>query len=869
MLLIVPPGYFPLGGSRPNLAAMDETRRTAARCYRSGAIEIDVVQRQVLINGTPAKVGARAFDVLLALVERRERVVPKSELMDLVWPKLVVEENNLLVHMVALRKVLGPRAIVTIPGRGYRFAIPVDTVPDARTDDSAKASSANPGSLPASPPLFGRAQDLEAVALLLREHMVVSIVGAGGIGKTRLALAVAAAARFDVPDGRCWVELAAVNEAAQVPSTIAGALGIQLPPAAEPPEALAMALASKRLLLVLDNCEHLADDIALLVDLLRERAPNLRLLVTSQESLKCRDERVYRLGALAVPATVQLEEAAQYGAVALFVERAHAVDSRFGLGNDNVAMVVDLCRRLDGIPLAIELAAARVPLLGVHGLHARLSQIFNVLTGGTRMKLRRHQTLRAALEWSHGLLSAEERSAFRRLGVFAGGFTLALAQRVVGDERIDQWLVLDLLGNLVDKSLVIADGEAEPRYRLLETTRAFALEQLAAAGESEAMLRRHAEAIGELMAAMDAKYWELPPDEHRRHGGAVQELGNLRAALDWTSTSENDRTLTYELLGMSWVAWMLNGLMAEGVQRMLQQWPLPSTLPTKIEADFCLAFARLSKDAGWEEHWKAARRAEALYRQLGDVDRLGHALLVVATIGAVRDELPVAEEALREAGKLVTESAPSRKQAALAATQGQCFLRRGAPELAIAAFRRQSELCRCASDVLGENVALGNVGMAQLAAGDVDAAIDSVRKSIDGLRGINAPYGLESRLGTLAVALAWRGDDIDILPLAREAFDHHRLLGVTVAPLMAAALQHARLDDARRAVVLTGYASSKLPLREPPSLIALPMQQRVRDRAAALFPAATVEAWLRAGERLTETQAAAIAFHGAPLDGLP
>ena len=158
-------------------------------------------------------------------------------------------------------------------------------------------------------------------------------------------------------------------------------------------------------------------------------------------------------------------------------------------------MVVDICRRLDGIPLAIELAAARVPLLGVHGLHARLSQIFNVLTGGARMKLRRHQTLRAALEWSYGLLSTDEQSTFRRLGVFAGGFTLELAQQVVSDDRIDQWVVLELLGNLIDKSLVIADDRTEPRYRLLETTRAFALEQLAVSGESDTMLQRHAQVL--------------------------------------------------------------------------------------------------------------------------------------------------------------------------------------------------------------------------------------------------------------------------------------------------------------------------------------------------------------------------------------
>ena len=483
----------------------------------------------VLIDGTPAKIGARAFDVLLALVERRERVVPKRELMDLVWPKLVVEEGNLLVHMVALRKLLGPRAIATIPGRGYRFALPIDAVIGDRSAESAPPSAAIRGNLPASPrAVRSRAGPGRQCDALLREHAVVSIVGAGGIGKTRLALAAAAAARFELPDGRWWVELAPINEGAQVPSSIAGALGMQLPAGRPPQEALAMALASKSLLLVLDNCEHLADDIAPLIDLLRARAPNVRLLVTSQESLKCRDEQVYRLGALAVPASAQLEEATEFGAVALFVERAHAVDSRFRLANDNVEVVVDICRRLDGIPLAIELAAARVPLLGVHGLHARLNQMFNVLTGGTRMKLRRHQTLRAALEWSHGLLSADEQTVFRRLGVFAGGFTLELAQQIVDDEHIDQWLVLDLLGHLVDKSLVIADGEAEPRYRLLETTRAFALEQLGAAGESEAMLRRHAQVICELMASIDANFWNLSPAEHV--GTAAQCMNSATCA---------------------------------------------------------------------------------------------------------------------------------------------------------------------------------------------------------------------------------------------------------------------------------------------------------------------------------------------------
>ncbi len=225
-----------------------------------------------------------------------------------------------------------------------------------------------------------------------------------------------------------------------------------------------------------------------------------------------------------------------------------------------------------------------------------------------------------------------------------------------------------------------------------------------------------------------------------------------------------------------------------------------------------------------------------------------------------------AEQALHEAEQLITDGALS-KQGPLAATQGEFYLRRGTPKLAIAAFRRQAELCRRAGDVHSENIALGNLGCAQLDAGELDAAIESLHKSVDGLRSIHAPYGLEFRLGTLAVALAWRGDDVDILPLAREAFDDLRIVGVTFAPLIAAALQHCRRGDLRRAVLVTGYVYGQLPQQKHTRLIALPLQQRVRDRAAAEHSAATVESWLREGERLTEEQAAAIAFDAAHLSG--
>jgi hypothetical protein len=228
-----------------------------------------------------------------------------------------------------------------------------------------------------------------------------------------------------------------------------------------------------------------------------------------------------------------------------------------------------------------------------------------------------------------------------------------------------------------------------------------------------------------------------------------------------------------------------------------------------------------------------------------------------------------AEQALRESEQLITDAAAVNKRAPLAGTQGEFHLRRGTPKLAIAAFRRQAELCRYAGDVLGENIALGNLGCAQLDAGDLDAAIGTLRESVEGLRSTHAPFGLEFRLSTLAVALAWRGDEADVLQLAREAFDQLRLLGVTFAPLMAAALHHARRGDSRRAVLLTGYASTRLPREKHTRQIALPMQQRLRDCATAEHPMATVEIWVRMGERLTEEQAAAIAFDAAYLPAFP
>jgi predicted ATPase/DNA-binding winged helix-turn-helix (wHTH) protein len=511
--------------------------------YRFGRFAMHAASRQLLVDGQPASLGARAFDVLHALIERRERLVTKNELLDLVWPVLVVEENNLQVQISSLRKLLGAQAIATIPGRGYRFTAAFDGAdggtqnlvasglrPAAKPADAPVAPRTN---LPAElPQLYGRDTDLTALRRLIDEHRLVTVVGAGGIGKSRLAQAAAHALSARWPDGVWMVELAGLSDPALVPNAVAQALHIAMPGQSAAQDELVAGMAPRTALLVLDNCEHLLDAVAVLVQAVMQGAPNVTLVATSQEPLRLPAEQQYRVVPLAVPSTTDAGDARDFGAIALLEARVRAVDPRFALNDESVPMAIDICRRLDGLPLAIELAAARVATLGLRPVRDKLDERFRLLTGGARATLRRHQTLRAALEWSHNLLNETEQAVFRRLGIFAGGFTMETAQAVAGDATLDEWAVLDHLSALVDKSLVVADAGEAPRYRLLESARAFALEHLAA-GETAETLRRHALAMRRFLERVDGTNLdgELRTDQYAAL--VLPELDNLRAAHAW------------------------------------------------------------------------------------------------------------------------------------------------------------------------------------------------------------------------------------------------------------------------------------------------------------------------------------------------
>lgn len=615
--------------------------------HRFGRFCLQPTRRQLLADDEPVKLGARAFDLLLTLVEQCDRVVGKNELLDRVWPDVVVAENNLEVHIWSLRKVLGHKAIVTIPGRGYRFAEPLDepasAVPAAAAPSRPAALRTNlPEHLPT---LIGRDEDLAALGRLADAQALITIVGAGGIGKTLLALHLLERQRHARAHGVCWVELGALSDASLVVGTVAAALGVPLG-SGDPLAALAVAVAPLELLLALDNAEHLLTEVARVAETLLARAGGVQLLITSQAPLKLAQECQYRLGPLATPEQgVCAAEALRHSAVALFVTRARAAQRQFELSEDNVGAVCTVCRQLDGCALAIELAAARAPLLGVQGLAESLDERLNLLTKGHRDASTRQQTLRAALEWSHSLLNANEQLVFRRLAVFAGGCTLELAQEVVADEALGRWQMLDALDALVDRSLVTVTGTGPPRYRLLESPHALARERLGGSGEGEPVRARHALAVQAHFSILYAECNSGRLGYDDMVATLEPDLDNGRAAMDWAL---HHAPATAVALARP----LGSALTIRRFAECSQLWDateacLSGQLPALLRAQWALGAAvfRSDRHAAVGQAW--ALRAVDLFRQIGDMQGLGRALGILAS-GRSADGSEIQRAALEE-----------------------------------------------------------------------------------------------------------------------------------------------------------------------------------------------------------------------------
>ena len=525
--------------------------------YRFAGCELQPDERRLLVQDEPVALNARAFDLLLALVERPGQLVTKAELLDRVWPNRVVEDNNVHVHIGALRKLLGSEAIATVVGRGYRFTHDVEW----RSAAPKTPAHARHRNLPAQVTSFvGRDRELSDIGALLHNHRLVTLVGVGGIGKTRLSIEVGRAALGDSPDGVWFVDLAPLADGALVAQAVAAVFGVKQQPAQPVIEALVEYLGSRRCLVILDNCEHLLDACAETARRLLRSTPHMKLIATSREHLNIAGESTYVVPPLqfCIQAdTAVFAAASRLDAVDLFADRARAAHSAFEVTRDNAAAVMDICRQVDGIPLAIELAAARVRALSLDEIRARLDDRFSLLTGGDRTALPRQQTLRGCIDWSCRLLDTAESMLLARLAVFAGGWSLKAAEAVCGEGDVDPRAVLDLLTHLVEKSLVAVDAERR-RYRLLDTVRQYARERLAESDPQDATRLRHAlyflalgeEATPHLRGGPEQKRWLalLDADED-----------NVRAAMTWALERSDHAELALRLCGTFYRFWMYRG----------------------------------------------------------------------------------------------------------------------------------------------------------------------------------------------------------------------------------------------------------------------------------------------------------------------
>ncbi|HWO85403.1 MAG TPA: winged helix-turn-helix domain-containing protein, partial [Stellaceae bacterium] len=529
---------------------MDLTSETPA-IVEFGHFRVVPRRRELLADGQPIHLGGRTFDVLMALIEGQGAVVAKDTLMERVWPNRIVEENSLHFQISALRNALGADRdlIRSISGRGYQFTGEIRTIAARPQAQSVAATAASVSAAPRPPTnlpepvseLIGRDVEVEEILGLTAAHRLVTLTGAGGIGKTRLGLEIARHLLPKFADGVWAIELAPLSDPDLVPATVAMALGLELVGGAVSPEHIANALAAKQLLLVLDNCEHLVESAASMAEALLRANPAACVLATSREPLRAEGECLYRVPPLAVPTegSQDAEDPLRYDAVRLFVARARAAEPQFSPDGRVAAAIAAICRHLDGIPLAIELAAARTNALGVEELAARLDDCLHLLTGGRRTALTRHQTLRATLDWSYQLLPELERVVLRRLAIFAGGFTLQAASTIAAIDEITGSDIVDCAANLVAKSLVAADLRgAKGWYRLLETTRAYALEKLTQSGEFEQVARRHAEYCRDLFERAEVELQTRPASEWLAAYG--RRIDNLRAALDWAFSPTGD-----------------------------------------------------------------------------------------------------------------------------------------------------------------------------------------------------------------------------------------------------------------------------------------------------------------------------------------
>ncbi|MCR5863843.1 tetratricopeptide repeat protein [Aquincola sp. J276] len=659
---------------------MPAAERPASR-HLLGRFELRLQERLLLDDGRPLPLGSRAFDLLAALVAGRGRMLSKDELLDTVWPGLVVEENNLQVQVSKLRRLLGRDAIATVAGRGYQLTLPLRPAPtdEATPQPDTPAAAAPVASLPPErSPFIGRQKELSHCLRLMADSRLLCIVAIGGCGKTRLALALARRLAPATPDGVWFIDLAPLHEAGGVPLAIGAALRVYEQPGTPMIDAVAGAIGQRQMLLVLDNCEHMVAAVAEMADQLLSRCPRLQILATSRVALCHPLERVYALAPLEVPGPGERGVATGFDAVRLFIDRLQWADPGYAPDADELAAVVDICRRLDGIPLALELAAARRKVLSVQEIRARLDDRFRLLTD-----LPRHQTLRATIQWSYDQMDPVLQRRFRALAVVAGRWTLHTAAALAGEPGDGELDMLEAMSRLVDQSLVTvqAGPGGETRYGFLETVRVFARDRLRDAGEEAAARSRH---LAHYVALVEAGH-------HRMQGPGQRdwllqldlERENILLAHAWCDSvvdgAHPGLVLTAALRGY----WRMRGLLGTGYRLACQAVARASHAPAgTVHARALVAAGEAAYFLGrHDEALPLLARALAMARTLDDAplqasammslgfaclglgrtdEAHGHAAAALALAGQAQDAR-LLDTALRARGVVhLADAAPAR-----------------------------------------------------------------------------------------------------------------------------------------------------------------------------------------------------------------
>jgi predicted ATPase/DNA-binding winged helix-turn-helix (wHTH) protein len=520
-----------------------------------GPFELSTRERVLRRDGVVLPLGGRALDILIYLAERPGEVVGKKQLIDRVWSNVNVEEGSLRVHVAAIRKALadgqyGNRYVANVQGRGYSFVGQVTRLEDGAIDERDRAQ--NDVGLPAHLlKMIGRGPALDEVKDRIRNDRFVTLLGPGGIGKTTVALAAAHAMAEEFDGGIHFVDLGSVTDPHHVPAAVATALGLALK-AKDATAGLLDAVRSRKLLIILDSCEHLIDTVAPLAERLFQEAAQAHILATSREVLRVEGEYCYRILPLDFPPDTHETANAmlRYPAIQLFVERVAAKGGDFLLTDAEAPYVAEMCRKLDGVPLAIELAAGRVAALGINNTVTSLESRLELLKLSRRTSVPRHRTLRATMDWSYDLLSDVEKIVFRQISPFTGYLTLEGAQHVVGELGFSDGEIFDAIAGLVEKSLLTTRiDETQVSYRLLDTTRTYALEKLELHAELDTVLRRHALYVTEHLESRR----EILATEARAERLAFysSQLGDVRAALEWSFGAQGNIEIATRLAAAS------------------------------------------------------------------------------------------------------------------------------------------------------------------------------------------------------------------------------------------------------------------------------------------------------------------------------